>query len=82
LRIGIDIGSTNIKSGLIGVKGNIIKEISVPTSNAPDHILFEPLETFVRKHCYQMIAKEIRIEKSALGDKAPLIGAALLDEDI
>ncbi|MDL2264761.1 ROK family protein [Parabacteroides sp. OttesenSCG-928-G07] len=54
--------------------------ISGGISNAPDHLLLNPLREFVQKHAYSAVAQKIEIVHSSLGDNAPLIGAALLDE--
>ncbi|MDR1201909.1 MAG: ROK family protein [Tannerellaceae bacterium] len=54
--------------------------ISGGISNAPDHLLLDPLRDFVKRHAYSTVAQKIKINHSALGENAPLIGAALLDE--
>lgn len=54
--------------------------ISGGISNAPDNLLLNPLHQFVREHAYSAIADKVKIERSVLGDDAPLIGAALQDE--
>jgi glucokinase len=47
-------------------------------SNAPAELLLDPLIEFVRSRAYESIAAKVRICRSALGEDAPLIGAALL----
>ncbi len=47
-------------------------------SNAPDHLLLNPLMDLLEKEVYEPISKEVRLVKSLLGSDAPLIGAALL----
>ncbi len=54
--------------------------ISGGISNAPDELLLNPLREFVREHAYSAIAEKVEINRSVLGDDAPLIGAALQDE--
>ncbi|MGB9147528.1 MAG: ROK family protein [Acidobacteriaceae bacterium] len=53
--------------------------ISGGISNAPPALLIDPLVEFVRRRAYQEIAGKVQICRSALGEDAPLIGAALLD---
>lgn len=52
--------------------------ISGGISNAPPALLLDPLVEFVRRRAYQEIADKVQICRSALGEDAPLIGAALL----
>jgi glucokinase len=47
-------------------------------SNAPPELLLDPLTEFVRERAYKSIADKVRICKSALGEDAPVIGAAML----
>jgi glucokinase len=47
-------------------------------SNAPESLLLLPLVSFVRARAYQTVAYEVKVCRSALGEDAPLIGAALL----
>ena len=54
--------------------------ISGGISNAPDRLLLDPLRQFVEEHAYAAVARKVKINHSSLGDNAPLIGAALLDE--
>ena len=54
--------------------------ISGGISNAPEELLLNPLRKFVREHAYSAIAEKVEINRSVLGDDAPLIGAALQDE--
>ena len=54
--------------------------ISGGISNAPSHLLLDPLRDFVAVHAYSAVARKVIINLSVLGDNAPLIGAALLDE--
>ena len=54
--------------------------ISGGISNAPDRLLLHPLRNFVEEHAYSAVAQKVKIIHSSLGDDAPLIGAALLDE--
>lgn len=54
--------------------------ISGGISNAPEELLLNPLRKFVREHAYSAIAERVEINRSVLGDDAPLIGAALQDE--
>ena len=54
--------------------------ISGGISNAPDRLLLDPLRTFVEENAYSAVARKVKINHSSLGDDAPLIGAALLDE--
>ncbi|HEX4006203.1 MAG TPA: ROK family protein [Acidobacteriaceae bacterium] len=50
-------------------------------SNAPPELLLDPLIAFVRSRAYEMAAQRVRICHSALGEDAPLIGAALLHRE-
>jgi glucokinase len=52
--------------------------ISGGISNAPYELLLGPLIEFVRNGVYPPIASRVRICESAMGEDAPLIGAALL----
>ena len=52
--------------------------ISGGISNAPDHLLLDPLNEFVTNQAYVSIADKLSIETSVLGDNAPLIGAFIL----
>ncbi len=54
--------------------------ISGGISNAPDYLLLDPLRDFVKEHAYSAVAQRVEIVRSSLGDNAPLIGVALLDE--
>ena len=47
-------------------------------SSAPAHLLLDPLTAFVRANVYSAVADRVCICRSALGEDAPLIGAALL----
>ena len=47
-------------------------------SNAPAELLLDPLVAFVKANVYETIADKVQIRHSALGDNAPVIGAALL----
>lgn len=51
-------------------------------SNAPADRLLNPLVAFVKTHVYEPISDRVRVCRSALGEDAPLIGAALLDRAI
>ena len=53
--------------------------ISGGISNAPPALLMDPLVKFVRRRAYQEVAGKVQLCRSALGEDAPLIGAALLD---
>ena len=55
---------------LISISGGI--------SNAPEALLMDPLMAFVRANAYVSVANKVRVSTSALGEDAPLIGAALL----
>jgi glucokinase len=55
---------------LISISGGI--------SNAPEALLVGPLVDFVRANAYVSVANKVRVSTSALGEDAPLIGAALL----
>ncbi|MEI8196011.1 MAG: ROK family protein [Phycisphaerae bacterium] len=39
LYIGIDLGGTNIKSGLVQADGTLVKTVSVPTGKGPDAVI-------------------------------------------
>lgn len=52
--------------------------ISGGISNAPAELLLDPLIAFVRNRAYEAVSEKVRICRSALGENAPLIGAALL----
>ena len=39
LYIGIDLGGTNIKAGIVDSQGNVLKKISVPTGHGPDAVI-------------------------------------------
>jgi glucokinase len=52
--------------------------ISGGISNAPAELLRDPLFAFVRKRAYTTAAEKVQLCRSALGEDAPLIGAALL----
>ena len=39
LYIGIDLGGTNIKTGIVDSQGNVLKKISVPTGHGPDAVI-------------------------------------------
>lgn len=54
--------------------------ISGGIAKAPDSLLLEPLRRFVESHAYVPVARKIDIVRASLGEDAPLIGAALLDE--
>ena len=72
LGIGL-VNLTNLTSlEMIAISGGI--------SNAPDRLLLDPLRHFVEEHAYSAVARKVKINHSSLGDDAPLIGAALLDE--
>lgn len=43
-----------------------------------DRLFIEPLRAFVKAHAYAPAARRIAVEKAALGEYAPLIGAAML----
>jgi glucokinase len=47
-------------------------------SNAPRHLLLDPLVDFVRRRAYECVSEKVRICCSTLGEDAPMIGAALL----
>lgn len=47
-------------------------------SNAPRHLLLDPLVEFVRSRAYEAASEKVRICRSTLGEDAPMIGAALL----
>jgi glucokinase len=47
-------------------------------SNAPRHLLLDPLVEFVRNRAYEAVSDKVRICRSTLGEDAPMIGAALL----
>lgn len=52
--------------------------ISGGISNAPAELLLDPLIAFVRNRAYEAVSEKVQICRSALGEDAPLIGAALL----
>lgn len=49
-------------------------------AKAPDSLLLEPVRRFVETHAYAPVARKVDIVRASLGEDAPLIGAALLDE--
>ena len=50
-------------------------------SNAPSELLLEPLREFIRDGAYVSAADKVQVCRSALGEDAPLIGAALLHRE-
>lgn len=70
----IGIGLVN----LINLNSLELVCISGGISNAPRELLLDPLVAFVRNRAYEAIAEKVQISKSALGEDAPMIGAALL----
>jgi glucokinase len=63
---------------LINLNSVDLIAISGGISNAPSELLLDPLIEFVRNSAYESAAKKVRVCRSALGEDAPLIGAALL----
>lgn len=63
---------------LININSVDLIAISGGISNAPSELLLDPLIDFVRNRAYESVAGKVRICRSALGEDAPLIGAALL----
>ncbi len=63
---------------LINLNSVELISISGGISNAPDHLLLNPLIEFVRARAYQSVAGQVRIRRSSLGEDAPLIGVGLL----
>ncbi|MGA3263045.1 MAG: ROK family protein [Terracidiphilus sp.] len=63
---------------LININSVDLIAISGGISNAPSELLLDPLIEFVRNRAYESVAGKVRICRSALGEDAPLIGAALL----
>lgn len=70
----IGIGLVN----LIDLTGVEAICISGGISNAPEELLMQPLTAFVRSRAYESAAEKVRLCRSALGEAAPMIGAALL----
>jgi glucokinase len=52
--------------------------ISGGISNAPDHLLLDPIKEFVYNQAYLSIVDKLTIQSSFLGDNAPIIGASML----
>ncbi len=73
----IGVGLVN----LINLNSVDLIAISGGISNAPPELLLEPLIKFVRNRAYESAADKVRICRSALGEDAPLIGAALLYQE-
>lgn len=63
---------------LINLNSPELISISGGISNAPDHLLLDPLVKFIRNRAYSIVSDKVKIVKSMLGDDAPLIGAAML----
>lgn len=72
----IGIGLVN----LINLNSLELIAISGGISKAPRGLLFDPLVAFVRNRAYETIANKVHICHSALGEDAPMIGAALLHQ--
>ena len=70
----IGIGLVN----LVNLTSVELISISGGVCNAPSKLLLDPLIEFVRSHAYESTAYKVQICRSALGEDAPLIGAALL----
>jgi glucokinase len=63
---------------LINLNSVDLIALSGGISNAPPELLLDPLIEFVRAKAYEFVADKVRVCRSALGEDAPLIGAALL----
>jgi glucokinase len=70
----IGIGLVN----LVNVSSVELISISGGISNAAPELLLDPLREFIRDRAYEVVSHKVKICKSALGEDAPLIGAALL----
>jgi glucokinase len=70
----IGIGLVN----LINISSVELISLSGGISNAPAELLLDPLRQFIQDRAYVTIADKVRVCRSALGEDAPLIGAALL----
>lgn len=73
----IGIGLVN----LVNIMSPELVCISGGMSNAPADLLLSPLCDFVRRNAYPRAAGLVKICKSALGEDAPLVGAALLHRE-
>lgn len=74
--VNLGIGMVN----LINLTSLELIAISGGISNAPDALLLDPLREFIRERAYLSVSEKVQIVRSYLGEDAPLIGAALLDE--
>jgi glucokinase len=63
---------------LINISSVELISLSGGISNAPAELLLDPLRQFIQDRAYVTIADKVRVCRSALGEDAPLIGAALL----
>ena len=70
----IGIGLVN----LINISSVELISLSGGISNAPAELLLDPLRQFIQDRAYVTIADKVRVCRSALGEDAPFIGAALL----
>ena len=73
-----------IGMGLVNlINNNSVELISLSggISKAPSELLLDPLVEFVRNRAYEYVADKVRVCRSALGEDAPLIGAALLHRE-
>lgn len=57
--------------------GQNSKNRSLVRYAAPE-LLLDPLREFTRNRAYEIVSHKAKVRKSALGEDAPLIGAALL----
>jgi glucokinase len=62
---------------LINITGVEVISLSGGISNAPAELLLEPIRKFVRERAYVAVANRVQVCRSALGEDAPLVGAAL-----
>jgi len=63
---------------LINTNSFELVALSGGISNAPSELLLYPLIDFVQTRAYECISTTVQICRSALGEDAPMIGAALL----
>jgi glucokinase len=66
---------------LINICSVELISLSGGISNAPKELLLNPLREFIRERAYPVVANRVRVCCSALGEDAPLIGAALLNRE-
>jgi glucokinase len=87
-----NIGARQLTNSVVKIIGmglvNLINISSVELiclsggiSNAPAELLLDPLREFIRERAYVAVADKVRVCSSALGEDAPLIGAALLHRE-